>query len=185
MDPITAILALVVPLALWGVVIYNKLIKNRNMVEEGWSGIDVQLKRRSNLIPNLIETVKGYMGHEKGVLESVTELRTQSINAGNPGEQGRAEGLLGAALGKLFAVAEDYPDLKANENFIDLQDDLAELEEQIQLARRYYNGAVRNLNILIESFPSNLIARHFQFRQAEFFELVDPAERAVPEVSFD
>ena len=185
MDPITAILALIVPLALWGVAIYNKLIKNRNMVEEGWSGIDVQLKRRSNLIPNLIETVKGYMGHEKGVLESVTELRTQSINAGNPGDQGRAEGLLGAALGKLFAVAEDYPDLKANENFIDLQDDLAELEEQIQLARRYYNGAVRNLNILIESFPSNLIARYFQFRQAEFFELVDPAERAVPEVSFD
>ncbi len=185
MDPITAILALIIPLALWGVVIYNKLIKNRNMVEEGWSGIDVQLKRRANLIPNLIETVKGYMGHEKGVLESVTELRTQSINAGNPGDQGRAEGLLGAALGKLFAVAEDYPDLKANGNFIDLQDDLAELEEQIQLARRYYNGAVRNLNILIESFPSNLIARHFQFRQAEFFELVDPAERAVPEVSFD
>ena len=185
MDPITAILALAIPLALWGVAIYNKLIKNRNMVEEGWSGIDVQLKRRSNLIPNLIETVKGYMGHEKGVLESVTELRTQSINAGNPGDQGRAEGLLGAALGKLFAVAEDYPDLKANENFIDLQDDLAELEEQIQLARRYYNGAVRNLNILIESFPSNLIARHFQFRQAEFFELVDSAERAVPEVSFD
>ena len=157
-------------LALWGVVIYNKLIKNRNMVEEGWSGIDVQLKRRSNLIPNLIETAKDYMGHEKGVLESVTELRTQSINASNPRDQGRAEGLLGAALGKLFAVlfavAEDYPELKAEGTFIELQENLSELEEQIQLARRYYNGAVRNLNILIESFPSNLIAGHFQFRLA-------------------
>lgn len=185
MDPFTIIIVLIVILGLWGVSIYNRLIKNKNMVQEGWSGIDVQLKRRANLIPNLIETVKGYMGHEKGVLESVTELRTQSLNAGNPGEQGRAEGLLGAALGKLFAVAENYPELKADGTFIELQDNLAEVEEQVQLSRRYYNGAVRNLNILIESFPSNLIANYFKFRQAEFFELEDPGDRAVPEVSFD
>ena len=109
MDPFTILIILAVGLGLWAVSIYNRLIKNKNMVQEGWSGIDVQLKRRANLIPNLIETVKGYVGHEKGVLESVTELRAQSINAGNPGEQGRAEGLLGAALGKLFAVAKIIP----------------------------------------------------------------------------
>ncbi|MDA1088704.1 MAG: LemA family protein [Proteobacteria bacterium] len=185
MDPLTILIVIAMAVALWGVAIYNRLIKNKNMVKEGWSGIDVQLKRRANLIPNLIETVKGYMGHEKGVLESVTELRTQSINAGNPGEQGRAEGLLGAALGKLFAVAENYPDLKADGTFIELQKNLAEVEEQVQLSRRYYNGAARNLNILIESFPSNLVANSFKFQQAEFFELEDPSERAVPGVSFD
>ncbi len=185
MDPITILIIIAVVLALWGVSIYNRLIKNKNLVQEGWSGIDVQLKRRANLIPNLIETVKGYMGHERDVLENVTELRTRSLNAGQPGEQGRAEGLLGAALGKLFAVAENYPDLKADGTFLELQDSLAEVEEQIQLSRRYYNGAVRNLNILIESFPSNLVANSFRVQQAEFFELEDAADRAGPEVSFD
>jgi len=185
MTAIYVVLALIVVLVLWVITIYNRLVKFKNMVKEGWSGIDVQLKRRANLIPNLIETVKGYMGHERGVLENVTALRTESMNAGKPGEKGKVEGLLGTALGKLFAVAENYPDLKANQNFIELQDSLGEVEEQIQLSRRYYNGAVRNLNVLIESFPSNIVARMFAFIQAEFFELQDDADRAVPEVKFD
>jgi len=172
-------------LVVWAVALYNRLVRKKNMVEEGWSGIDVQLKRRSNLIPNLVETVKGYKVHEKDVLENVTTLRAQSMNAEKPGEKGVAEGLLGAALGRLFAVAENYPDLKASQNFIELQDSLREVEDQIQLARRYYNGAVRDLNILVESFPSNIIANMFKFIEAEFFELEDPDERAVPGVSFD
>ena len=164
--------------------IYNRLVRNRNLVEEGWSGIDVQLKRRADLIPNLIETVKGYMGHERGVLEKVTEMRARSLQATDVGEKGRAAGLLSGALGNLFAVAENYPALKANQNFLELQNSLAGIEEQVQLARRYYNGAVRNLNILIESFPSNLVAGFFKFKQAEFFEIENQADRAVPKVSF-
>ncbi len=172
-----------VPL-LWGIALYNRLVRFKNMVMEGWSGIDVQLKRRANLIPNLIETVKGYMGHERETLEAVTELRAQSRGGGAPGEQGRLAGALGRSLAGLFAVAENYPDLKANQNFMDLQGELAEIEEQIQLARRYYNGATRNLNIACESFPSVIIARMFDFAQAEFFEIEDAEDRAVPEVSF-
>ena len=185
MDPLAVLILAAVALPLWVIVFYNRLVSKKNMIKEGWSGIDVQLKRRANLIPNLIETVKGYMGHESDVLEKVTALRSQSLEAGQPREQGRTQRLLGAALGRLFAVAEQYPDLKANQTFIELQGQLAETEEQIQLARRYYNGAVRDLNILIESFPSNLIANAFKFIQAEFFELGDPGDRAVPEVSFD
>lgn len=153
-------------------------------MEEGWSGIDVQLKRRANVIPNLVETVKGYMGQERGVLERVTELRSQSMAARTPGERGPLEGTLGRALVSLFAVAEDYPDLKSNQNFLKLQEQLAQIEEQIQIARRYYNGTVRNLNILIGSFPSNLVAGAFRFIEAEFFEIEEAADRAVPEVSF-
>ncbi len=171
-------------LVFWGIAIYNKLVRNRNLVMEGWSGIDVQLKRRANLIPNLIESVKGYMGHEKGVLTEVTELRAKSMAAAAPGARGQAEGALGRALANLFAVAENYPDLKANQSFLDLQSQLAEIEEQVQLARRYYNGATRNLNILVESFPSNLIAGFFKFVQAEYFEIEDEGDRAVPEVKF-
>ena len=185
MEAFVIILSIVGVILLWAIMIYNRLVRKKTMVEEGWSGIDVQLKRRANLIPNLIETVKGYVGHEKEVLESVTELRTRSLNAGAPGDRSQVEGLLGVALGKLFAVAEDYPDLKANQNFIELQGSLEETEEQIQLSRRYYNGAVRDLNIQMDSFPSNLVANHFQFQKAEFFELEDPAARAVPTVSFD
>ncbi|MBM4294070.1 MAG: LemA family protein [Deltaproteobacteria bacterium] len=176
--------ALVVVSLIGAVAIYNKLVKNRQMVQEGWSGIDVQLKRRHDLIPNLIETVKGYMGHEKGVLEKVTELRAKSLQAGGVGEKARVEGALGAALGNLFAVAENYPDLKASQNFIELQRSLADIESEIQLSRRYYNGAARNLNILIQSFPSNLIANAFGFTLAEYFEIEEPGERAVPKVSF-
>ncbi|MFZ5451016.1 MAG: LemA family protein [Thermodesulfobacteriota bacterium] len=178
------LLALVVMALVAVVSIYNRLVRNRQMVQEGWSGIDVQLKRRADLIPNLIEAVKGYMGHEKGVLEKVTELRAQSLQAASVGDKAKAEGALGAALANLFAVAENYPDLKASQNFIQLQQSLADIEEQIQLSRRYYNGAVRNLNILVASFPSNIIANMFQFTPAEYFEIEDAADRAVPKVSF-
>jgi LemA protein len=171
-------------LAVGGVAIYNKLVRNKNLVAEGWSGIDVQLKRRHDLIPNLIEAVKGYMGHERGVLEKVTELRAQSLKTQGVGDKARVEGALGAALGNLFAVAENYPDLKASQNFIQLQQSLADIEEQIQLARRYYNGAARNLNILIGSFPSNLVAQNFGFAPVEYFEIEEAGDRAVPRVSF-
>lgn len=178
------ILGVVVLLLLGAVVIYNRLVTNKNMVAEGWSGIDVQLKRRNDLIPNLIETVKGYMGHERGVLEQVTELRAKSLQAAGVGDKARAEGALGAALANLFAVAENYPDLKASQNFIELQKSLADIEDQIQLARRYYNGAARNFNILIQSFPSNLVANTFHFTPVEYFEIEEAAERAVPKVAF-
>jgi LemA protein len=178
------ILAIVVVLFLGAVMIYNRLVTNKNMVAEGWSGIDVQLKRRNDLIPNLIETVKGYMGHERGVLEQVTEMRAKSLQAAGVGDKARAEGALGAALANLFAVAENYPDLKASQNFIELQKSLADIEDQIQLARRYYNGAARNFNILIQSFPSNLVANTFHFTPVEYFEIEAAAERAVPKVAF-
>lgn len=178
------IFGLIALAALGGVALYNRLVKNQNLVQEGWSGIEVQLKRRADLIPNLIETVKGYMGHERAVLERVTELRAQSLKQGSPGEKGRVEGMLSTALGNLFAVAENYPDLKASQNFVELQRALADIEEQIQLARRYYNGAARNLNILVDSFPSNLVARAFGFERVEYFELEEAGDRAVPRVSF-
>jgi LemA protein len=178
------ILAALAALVFWFVAIYNRLVRGRNLVQEGWSGIDVQLKRRSDLIPNLIETVKGYMGHERGVLEKVTELRSQSMRATRPAEKGRVEGMLGQALGQLFAVAENYPQLMASQNFIELQKTLADIEEQVQLARRYYNGAARNQNILTQSFPSNLVANLFRFARAEYFQVEDAAEREVPQVRF-
>jgi len=168
----------------WLMVSYNGLVRLRNLVEEGWSGIDVQLKRRANLIPNLIETVKGYMGHERELLEKVTELRSKAMKAENVGEKARLEGELSRSLVNVLAVAENYPDLKANQNFLDLQEQLAKIEDEIQMARRYYNGTVRNLNIKIESFPSNIVANIFHFTKAEFFEIEDEADRKVPKVSF-
>ena len=179
-----ALSALVVAVLLWGVLIYNSLVRMRSMVQEAWSGIDVQLKRRTDLIPNLVSTVKGYAEHEKGTLEEVIRLRGLAQNAHGVGETAQAQGLLGQALGKLFALAESYPELKANANFAQLQASLGEIEDQIQLARRYYNGAVRDLNIAVESFPSNLVAGRFGFEKAEFFELESLAERAVPKVEF-
>ena len=171
-------------LAVLLIVLYNRLVRLRNMVREGWSGIDAQLKRRANLIPNLVETVKGYMGHERDLLEKVTALRSQSMQAGDIGEKQRVESALTGGLARLFAVAEGYPELKANQNFQDLQHQLSEIEDQIQLARRYYNGTVRNLNIAIESFPGNLVAGWFAFQPAEFFEIEEPGDRAVPKVGF-
>ena len=184
MIPFMILLGVVLTVLLVGVAQFNRLVRSRQMAQEGLSGIDVQLKRRADLIPNLIEAVKGYMGHERGVLEKVTELRSQSLQAGSVAEKGQVEGMLSRALGNLFAVAENYPDLKASQNFLDLQKSLADIEEQIQLSRRYYNGAVRNLNILVDSFPSNIVARMFGFTAMEYFELEDQADRAVPKVSF-
>lgn len=181
--PIT-ILALLLIVGLWLIAIYNKLVRNRNMVQEAWSGIDVQLKRRANLIPNLIETVKGYLKHEKKLLSDVTELRSKSMGLRDIGERSKTENALGRSLTNLFAVAEAYPDLKANQNFIDLQSQLAEVEDQIQMARRYYNGSVRNKNILIESFPSNQVANMFNFTKSEYFEIDNDDDRAVPKVKF-
>ena len=178
------ILVLVGVLIVVFITIYNRFIRVRNLVEEGWSGIDVQLKRRANLIPNLVEAIKGYMGHERQLLSKITELRAQSMRAQEVGEKARLEGLLSRSLANVFAVAEGYPDLKANQNFMELQKQLSEIEEQIHMARRYYNGTVRNLNIQVESFPSNIIAAIFNFTRADFFEIEDEAERAVPGVKF-
>jgi len=177
-------LAAVVLVPLYGILLYNRLVRSRNMVEEGWSGIDVQLTRRADLIPNLVETVKGYAAHEKGVLEEVTRARAAAASASGPGETGPAENMLTAALRQLFAVAEAYPDLKADDNFRQLQAQLAEVEDQIQKARRYYNGAVRRLNTQIELFPSNIVAAQFRFQRAEYFEIEDPHSREVPAVDF-
>lgn len=184
MIPLLIIVAVIFTFFLLGVTQYNRLVRSQQMTQEGLSGIDVQLKRRANLIPNLLETVKGYMGHERQVLEKVTELRAQSLQAGSLAEKGQVEGMLTQALRSLFAVAENYPDLKASQNFMELQKSLADIEEQIQLSRRYYNGAARNLNILVASFPSNIVARMFSFTSVEYFELEDQADRAVPQVSF-
>lgn len=180
------ILALLIALTLFAIILYNALVKKRQMVEEGWSGIDVQLKRRANLIPNLVETVKGYTSHEKETLDAVTQMRTRAEAMPKDDVAGRArvEGQLSQALGRLFAVAEDYPDLKASQNFSDLHQSLDEIEDAIQMARRYYNGAVRGLNVAVESFPSNLIANQFKFEKAEYFEIEDEADRAVPKVQF-
>ena len=166
------------------ITLYNRLVKHKNLVEEGWSGIETQLKRRANLIPNLVETVKGYASHEKDTLEDVVRLRNQTVAITDVAERGEAEGQLTAALGRLFALAEAYPDLKANQNFQDLQAALSETEDQIQLARRYYNGTVRDMNILVEAFPSNLVARQFAFGKAKFFEIENADDRAVPKVEF-
>ena len=181
---IIVLLVIFAVLGVWLMASYNGLVRLRNLVEEAWSGIDVQLKRRANLIPNLIETVKGYMGHERELLERVTELRSKAMNAEKIGEKAKLEGELSRSLMNVLAVAEGYPDLKANQNFLDLQAELAKIEDEIQLARRYYNGTVRNLNIKIESFPSNLVANMFHFTKAEFFEIEDEADRKVPKVSF-
>jgi len=184
MSPAILILAILGILVGWLILMYNRLVRLRNMVREGWSGIDVQLKRRSDLVPNLVESVRGYMGHERDLLSKVTELRAQSMRTQDVREKGRLEGELSRALANVFAVAEGYPDLKANQNFLELQRQLADVEEQLQLARRYYNGTARNLNIQIESFPSNIVAGLFTFTPAEFFEITDAADRAVPKVAF-
>jgi LemA protein len=181
------ILLLIIAVVGYAIMIYNSLVKNRQMVREGWSGISVQLQRRSDLIPNLLETVRGYMGHEKEVLENVTALRAraQAVGDDHPAERAGVESLLGAALGKLIAVAEAYPDLKASTNFKEFQDALEDTEDKLQLARRYYNGAVRNFNTQVEQFPSNLIAGQFGFQEAEYFELDEMADRSAPQVSFN
>lgn len=177
----------IVIIALALITLYNRLVLYRQRAREGWSGISVQLKRRADLIPNLVETVKGYASHERQALEEVTRLRTEVAAQPEADVAGRAqsEGLLTAALGRLFAVAEAYPDLKASSNFQELQQALGDVENSLQMSRRYYNGAVRDLNIAVESFPSNLVANLFHFEKAEYFELESAADRAVPKISFD
>lgn len=165
-------LGLIGLVGLYAMFTYNALVRLKQRVSEAWSDIEVQMKRRYNLIPNLVETVKGYVRHERGTLESVTRARGEAMaNHGSAESQAQSENILTGALRTLFALAEAYPDLKANRSFIDLQDDLAEVEDKIQAARRYYNGSVRDLNTKIEQFPSNLVARAFEFAQATFFEL--------------
>ena len=179
------ILAVVAAAVVYAIVAFNSLVRTRQMANEAWSGIDVQLKRRSELVPNLVETVKGYAAHERDVLDEVTRLRgaARAVPEGDVAARAQAEGALSGALGRLFALSENYPDLKASANFLGLQQQLADLENELQMARRYYNGAVRNLNVLVQSFPSNLIAAAFGFSPRDFFELDDAGERNAPQVS--
>jgi LemA protein len=181
---ILSIMALAV---VYAIVVFNTLVRARQMANEAWSGIDVQLKRRSDLIPNLVETVKAYAGHERSVLEEVTALRgaARALPTDDVASRAQAEGALSVALGKLLAVAESYPDLKASGNFLELQQQLNALENELQMARRYYNGAVRNLNVLVQSFPSNLIAGVFGFAPRDYFEVSDAADRAVPQINLN
>lgn len=164
----------------WGVWTYNRFIRLRNQVAEAWAGIDVQLQRRYDLVPGLVATVKGYQQHESGVLERVARLRSHPEL--QVGERAGEESGLSRAIGRLFALAEDYPDLKASEGFRQLHASLVEIEEQLQYARRYYNGSVRDNNNLVEGFPSLLIARLFRFRPAEFFEIELASQRANPRI---
>ncbi|MDR2205158.1 MAG: LemA family protein [Flavobacteriaceae bacterium] len=182
--PLWIILAAVALLFFYGISIYNRLVKFRTMVEEAWSGIDVMLKKRHDLIPNLVETVKGYASHERETLDSVTQARNQALNANSVEAKEAAEKNLNQAMMNLFAVAEQYPDLKANTNFLQLQSELSAIESDLEKSRRYYNGTVRENNILVETFPSNIIAGMFGFRKSPFFELENAAEREVPEVKF-
>ncbi|MFW6026214.1 MAG: LemA family protein [Candidatus Woesearchaeota archaeon] len=180
------LIGILVILLFYVVLAYNGLIKYKNRVEEAWSDIDVQLKRRHDLIPNLVNTVKGYAKHEKSVLENVTKARSQAMQAkkdGNPGEIRKAENQLKDTLKSLFAVSENYPDLKASQNFKELQRELTDTENKIQAARRFYNRNVKSMNIKIEQFPSNIIANLFNFDKKEFFE-ADEKERENVEVSF-
>ena len=181
------ILIVVAVLFLWGIFIYNRLIAFRNRTKEAWADIDVQLKRRYDLIPNLVETVKGYASHEKTVFENVTKARTDAIKteqAGDPKEIAQAENFLTGALKTLFAVAENYPQLRASENFLALQGELSDTENKIQAARRFYNTNVRDLITAIESFPANIIASLFNFKTMEFFEIEEVAAREPVKVQF-
>ena len=178
------ILGLGVIFIFWIIGVYNGLIKAKNRTEEAWSDIDVQLKRRHDLIPNLIETVKGYAKHERELLDKITRLRSEAIKAENVKEKSQAENALSQTLRSLFAVAENYPDLKASQNFLKLQDELTDTENKIEAARRFYNGNVRDFNIKLQTFPTNLIAKQLGFTAKEFFELENEEERKVPEVKF-
>ena len=178
------LVALLLALAAAVVLIYNALVRRKIVVAEAWSGIEAQLKRRADLIPNLVETVKGYATHERSTLDELTRLRSQGQAQTDVAQRAQTENAITGALTRLFALAENYPDLKASANFQSLQGELATIEDQIQLARRYYNGAVRDLNVLIGQFPSNLVAAQAGFTPAAFFEIEDAADRTVPKVAF-
>jgi LemA protein len=178
------VLGVLVLLVLWAVMLYNGLVRLRVQADQSWSDIDTQLKRRYDLIPNLVESVKGYAAHERGVFEKVAEARSRAMAASTPAQAGQAEGMLAQALRGLFAVAEAYPDLKANQNFMALQSQLAETENAVSDSRRGYNAVVRDYNTRIETVPANVIAGMFSFRRREFFEITEAGERAVPKVQF-
>ncbi len=178
------ILGIVALFILWLIGVYNGLIKFNNRTKEAWSDIDVQLKRRHDLIPNLVETVKGYATHERELFEKVTAARTQAINAGTPAEKAQAENVLSGTLKSLFAVAENYPQLRASENFAKLQDELSDTENKIQAARRFYNGNARDFNIKIQVFPNNLVAGWLNFKEYEYFEVAGEEERENVKVEF-
>ncbi len=176
--------ALILLLLVGAVLIFNKLVSLRQMTENGWSDIEVQLKRRADLIPRLVSTVKGYASHERKLFEDVTAKRMQALAAGNnPRERGVAESRLKRPVGRIIALAEDYPDLKASDNFLELQEELSDTEDKIEMARRFYNGAVRELNTKIRSIPSNLVAGPMGFKTREYFE-IDVEDAAAPEVEF-
>jgi len=174
---VIAALILLAAILVWGIFIYNRLVGDRNRVLSAWSDIDVQLKRRHDLIPKLVDAVKGYAAYESAILTEVTELRARSEESGNVAEIGGVETQLAGRVRHLVALAEDYPDLKADDAFLALQKDLTDVENTIQYARRYYNGAVRMLNTRIDSFPDTLVARMFRFISADYFELDDATER--------
>lgn len=181
---IILIAAVVIIIAGWVAITYNGFITLRNRAKEAWSDIEVQLKRRYDLIPNLVETVKGYAAHERELFEKVTEARARAMGATTIKEKGEAENALSQTLKSLFAVAENYPQLRASENFLELQRELTDTENKIQAARRFYNGNVRDLNIKIESFPANIIANIFKFTKMEFFEIEEAAAREPVQVKF-
>jgi LemA protein len=181
---IIVIAALVVILALWLVLSYNGLVRLRNRIENAWSQIDVQLKRRYDLIPNLIETVKGYAAHERETLEAVIAARQRGLSATTVAEEGQANNMMTQALGRLFAVAEAYPDLKANQNFLELQEELTATEDRIGYARQFYNDAVLKYDNKRQAFPTVIVARFGSFPDREYFEIEEPAAREVPRVQF-
>lgn len=177
-------LAAIGVIALWAVAVYNGLVTLKNRCQEAWSDIDVQLKRRYDLIPNLVEAVKAYAGHEREIFEKVTEARSRAVSAQTVAEKGAAENALSSTLKTLFAVAENYPDLKASQNFLELQREVRDTEDKVQASRRFYNGNVRDMNTKIESFPARMIAGAFSFKKLEFFEIEEVAQRETPKVSF-
>lgn len=184
MNPGLILGGIVAVVVIWMVWAYNNFVALTNRVKEAWSDIDVQLKRRYDLIPNLVETVKGYAAHESGTFEKVTEMRTRAMNATAPTEKAEAENMLSGALKSLFAVSENYPDLKANQNFVELQRELTDTENKIQAARRFYNSVVQDLNTGLESFPGNVIGNMFKFESKEFFKLDEEAAKEPVKVSF-
>ena len=184
MTTLIIVAVIVVLLVFFVIAIYNSLVRLRNQVDNAWSQIDVQLKRRHDLIPNLVETAKGYMKHERETFESITKARSQAMGAKTVGEAAKAEGALGEALSKFMLVVENYPDLKANQNFLALQEELTSTENKISFARQSYNDQTMFFNNKIQMFPSNVIANMFSFTRRDFFEIEDKTEREVPKVSF-
>lgn len=178
------LLGIIIILVIWMIGMYNGLVRLKNQVKNAWAQIDVQLKRRHDLIPNLVETAKGYMKHERETFEEITKARNMAVNANTVPEQGKAEGQLTNALSRFLMVVENYPDLKANQNFLALQEELTSTENKVSFSRQFYNDQVQRFNTRIESFPTNMMAGMFGFKQADFFEVEMPAEREAPKVQF-